>query len=409
MKKTLFMIILLSLSVALLSCVSTNDQSQISEHEDAGSKPDKIIYSEKLSIWPKQDGTYYVANLGYCKDSVIIVPPISPEGGTVTALENFHISQYPFVTGLIIPDTILRIGGIFNGVEEFNFNEYNGGYYIGTLSNPYYAFIRPASKDLTLCQLHPNTKIIAGEAFADCEALTEVVLPDGLISVCHNAFDNCRTLSKIQLPDSLVHLGSIVFRECDTLTEIRIPDGVTEIGTSTFYECSGLANVTIGSNVTEIGSNAFYNCISLTEIKIPDKVKSIGNQAFYHCHKLKTAVIGNGVTRIENDAFIDCTALINLEIGENVHTIMNGAFKNCDSLTIVHIPDSVKFIGKEAFAYCDSIITVYLGAGIETVMQYAFSYDPALTDVYFPGSEDEYRAIVEIYNFVDTNKHFNYR
>ena len=389
----------------------TGDGGQSTETPDGAeeSPPVEIAYSEKLSIWPKQDGSYYVADLGYCKDSVIVVPPTSPEGGVVTSLENFHIGSYSFVTGMILPDTITQVGGIFRGVEEFDYNEYDGGYYVGTATNPYYAFIRPVSRDLTLCRLHPNTKIIAGEAFADCEALTEVVLPDGLLSICHNAFDNCSTLTEIQLPDSLIHLGSIAFRECDALTEIKIPDGVTEIGVSTFYGCSALANVTIGRGVTEIGGNAFESCISLTEIIIPDRVERIGGKAFFSCFKLEMAVIGNGVTYINSDAFNSCGALTDLTIGENVKTIMNGAFRRCNSLTVVRIPDSVRLIGKEAFAYCDSLTTVYLGSGLEEVTQYAFSYDPALTDVYFPGSEEEYRSIVQLNNFVNANKHFNYK
>ena len=389
----------------------TGDGGQSTETPDGAeeSPPVEIAYSEKLSIWPKQDGSYYVADLGYCKDSVIVVPPTSPEGGVVTSLENFHIGIYSFVTGMILPDTITQVGGIFRGVEEFDYNEYDGGYYVGTLSNPYHAFIRPVSKEISSITLHPDTRIVAGEAFSDCGALTEVILPDGLISICNSAFANCNSLSSVQLPASLTHLGGSVFNRCTSLTEIAIPDSVSEIAGGSFNGCSSLARVTIGGGVTEIGSMAFYNCALLAEIIIPDKVTAIGNDAFYRCYKLERVVIGSGVTRIDSQAFIDCTSLTDLTIGEGVHTIMNGAFKNCDSLTQVRIPDSVSYIGKDAFAYCDSLAAVYLGGGLETVIQYAFSYDPALTDVYFPGSEEEYRAIVQINNFIDANKHFNYK
>jgi hypothetical protein len=50
------------------------------------------------------------------------------------------------------------------------------------------------------------------------------------------------------------------------LTEITIPNSVISIGGSAFSECEGLTKVTIGNSVTSIEQEAFYYCKGLTEI-----------------------------------------------------------------------------------------------------------------------------------------------
>ena len=75
-------------------------------------------------------------------------------------------------------------------------------------------------------------------------------------------------------------VGYCAFARCNGLTDVVIPDGVTNIGHYAFYECSGLTNVTIPDGVTSIGDWAFRGCSGLTSVTIPDSVTSIGEGAF---------------------------------------------------------------------------------------------------------------------------------
>jgi len=75
-------------------------------------------------------------------------------------------------------------------------------------------------------------------------------------------------------------IGDDAFAGCESLTSITIPDSVTAIGDFAFYECTSLTTVTIGDSVTTIGSDAFCDCTNLTSITIPDSVTTIGRSAF---------------------------------------------------------------------------------------------------------------------------------
>ena len=52
-------------------------------------------------------------------------------------------------------------------------------------------------------------------------------------------------------------IGDFAFARCESLISIVIPDSVISIGRSAFDGCSSLATVHIGDSVTSIGYGAF--------------------------------------------------------------------------------------------------------------------------------------------------------
>ena len=101
--------------------------------------------------------------------------------------------------------------------------------------------------------------------------------------------------TNLEIPEEMWYLGAMrpvtsigdyAFALCDSLRSIDIPDGVTTIGHYAFGTCTNLTSVTIGSGVTTIGSFAFSSCSSLRSIVIPDSVTTIGQSAFYGCASL---------------------------------------------------------------------------------------------------------------------------
>ena len=124
------------------------------------------------------------------------------------------------------------------------------------------------------------------------------------------AFANCNNLISIEIPNSVTSIGSSAFWDCSKLTNITIPEGVTSIEDLAFFHCSSLKRVTIPSSVTSIGNEAFRYCSSLTSIEIPEGVTSIGVSAFNWCGSLKSIKIPDSVTSISSYAFYGCSNLL---------------------------------------------------------------------------------------------------
>ena len=283
-----------------------------------------------------------------------------------------------------------------------------------------YAFYDLTSlKEISL----PDSIEIIGEyAFSGCSSLTSLEIPNSVTSIGSIAFSRCSSLENIYyigtledylgitfgynwcssgyslyideelitdivIPDSVISIGNYVFQDCLSLTNLVIQDSVTEIGNYTFEGCTNLTTLTIGEGVNSISQYAFRNCTSLTEITIPDSVTTIGEYAFYGCTRVTTLTIGEGVNSISQCAFRNLTYL----------TTLNFNAKNCSHLTggnrvfarssyirpgtTVTFGDSVEIIPSYLFDSSVAIITVIIGNSVYSIGSYAFSGCTSLTEV----------------------------
>ena len=101
-------------------------------------------------------------------------------------------------------------------------------------------------------------------AFAGCEKLTEVSLP------------NCETIARY------------IFLSATSLVSVNLPK-VTEATGNMFQFCSSLKNINI-PKVTELTSNSIRDCAALEKIDLP-KVTKIFAQAFLNCGKLSAVIL----------------------------------------------------------------------------------------------------------------------
>ena len=301
---------------------------------------------------------------------------------------------------------------------------------------------------LTNIVIPSTVKILDAEAFKSCtnlETVEFVTVQNGagedvawtLDKIGMGAFANCEKLGEIELPESVEVLDENAFLSCTALTRVVTQGNandalvVREIGFAAFrfafvsstnsypsygssYPSFGSTSVVIklegvetmnakafeGSNATEIyisnipadtvnGTPArelkeivewtFFNCKQLTTLVLPNTVETIGNYAVSACEKLTAFRMPKAITSIAGYAFSDCFELtvLNdnneeiLEFNQGVW-IGNSAFENCAELKEVAFnfeldtanPETVT-IGMKAFAGCTNLEWVYLPYAVE--------------------------------------------
>lgn len=202
-------------------------------------------------------------------------------------------------------------------------------------------------------------------AFMFCINLTNISLPNSVISIGRLAFDSCSSLTTITIPNSVTTIGNGAFGDCDNLTSIAIPYSVTSIGVEAFAYCNSMSQMVVDSGNTVYDSRD--NCDAIIETAtnklisgckntvIPNSVTSIGECAFEYCFGLTSIEIPNAVTSIGVSAFAYCSGLTSVIMGESLTTIEMMAFYNCDNLTTIFIPNSVAYIGSIAFSACNNL------------------------------------------------------
>ena len=146
----------------------------------------------------------------------------------------------------------------------------------------------PRNPEATEYDIVEGTRVIGGSAFYRCRRLTRVGIPDSVTEIGSIAF--CRSgLTEIQLPGGLRALGRYAFADCDALGSMLIPEGVDRIPFGLCAGCERLALVSIPEGVTAIGDGAFCGCPSLDLVLMPRSVTEIGHGAFDGCPVLHIA------------------------------------------------------------------------------------------------------------------------
>ena len=248
----------------------------------------------------------------------------------------------------------------------------------------------------------PDTvKHIAGGVFKNNSKISEVILPNELLSIGDNALYGT-ALSTVTIPRSVTKIGTNAFPSCNlkvyqpsagydynSSNKTVLNDSYTK-GNDTFYyiiksddtaEIIGCKTTSTeltvpeeidGHTVSSIGDYGFAKCSTLKSITIPKNIKTIGKYAFDGCTGLINATIPTTVSSVGDYAFNNCAGLKNVTISEGVESIGKGCFYNCTSLAEAVVPDTAKYVGAYAFYNCTSMVNATIGTTTESIGEYTF-------------------------------------
>ncbi len=168
-------------------------------------------------------------------------------------------------------------------------------------------------------------------------------VPSTVTNILHSAFVLCRGLTNITLPDSLISIGPWAFAWCSGLTSIAVPNGTIDIGVAGFYACTGITNIALPSSVISMGEEVFGYCYGLQHITLPNSLLAIPDYAFMGCTGLTMVIVGDHVAAIGSRAFQGCTGLTSLCFAGNRPKLWDEVFK------WAHIPTMYYLAGRSGW------------------------------------------------------------
>lgn len=238
---------------------------------------------------------------------------------------------------------------------------------IGNGNKAEYRLVSVYDKSLTSLQIKEGTAEISAKAFAGCDQLEILCIPDSVKTIDSNTFKDCSSLKKITCADEKLLAGTAVRSEADVLVkkadfaEISLEDGMlygTDVeGNTVLFSVSAhkSGSIQIKAGTSILAKGAFEDCSNITDLQFEDEsLKEIGEDCFAGCSSLKTLTLPDAVTALPDGAFRDCSSLETLN-AQKLISVGNKSFYGCSSLENLAFIKEAETLGKEAFYGCASL------------------------------------------------------
>ena len=276
-----------------------------------------------------------------------------------------------------------------------------------------------------------QVKAVGNNAFKNCNKLTSLTLPEGLVSIGNYSFYMTK-IKDIAFPTKLKSIGNDAF-SYSKMSTVSLPEGLESVGSYAFSNMSNLKKVILPSSLTAIGDYAFCYNGNLSTVEshiaepfdIPESAFAASSTYDYENYvniyspssatlyvplntkskyvaakgwnmfaaveegELKEEFDGilkysystgsNKATVIQDDSYQELTEVTipsTATLGGKtcqVTTIGNDAFKSCSKLTSLTLSEGLVSIGKYSF-YNIGINEIAFPATLKSVGDYAFAY-----------------------------------
>ena len=237
-----------------------------------------------------------------------------------------------------------------------------------------YAFYNQKSLVTKIKDSFPNLKTIHQYAFLNCTSITEIDMPDGLITLEQNSFSSCTNVAKITVTAWAANVSStqvplLSIFGTTTLSSLKtIIIKTTNIPNNGLRASSGTNPIETvdAQNVTTIGQNAFSNCDLITSLDLPN-VTSVAGFGFYYMHGL-TSINLPKVEQLDGNTFANCSALTTVSFPKV--KVLSGAntFNGCNALTSISF-DALEHI-KYAWGTSSALADITIGTNAVCQLDY---------------------------------------
>ena len=268
----------------------------------------------------------------------------NPESIKLTS-KNYHLTDMPESGEVIIPETIVDNGIIYNvtgiGYDAFtnkNITKITIPKSVVEIDND--ALIGKGTiEHIAVDSENPKFKDIDGVLFTK-SGKTLIQYPES------------RPGTEYTVPNTTKTIGSFSFNHNKNLVTINVPEGVETIKQQAFLNAKNLKEINL-SHIKYIEYMSFYRCTKLETVTLPsDFINYMGNSMFDSCESLKTLILPTIIEKLHGAAFFEgCSSLTSVTLPTNITEIERAMFYECGKLTNITIPEGVIKIGDRAFQY----------------------------------------------------------
>lgn len=182
-------------------------------------------------------------------------------------------------------------------------------------------------KQLVNLMLSDNTTVIEDYAFADCDRLSVISIPERVKAFGVQSFRNDISLLRIPMPSGLTSINDYAFMGCNGLSEITIPASVTNIGDGIVKDCQNISKINVAEGNSHFASEngVLYTSIfdkllifpvnyESSSYAVKDGTKRIAPYAFVNSKRLSEVTLPSTLSNIGADAFIGSVNLSSLQV-----------------------------------------------------------------------------------------------
>lgn len=283
--------------------------------------------ANSLAFSQNPDGTLTVVGLLHRHLQQVVIPDAF-EGRAVTRVGEWAFAMSDDLTDIALPKTLQSIGDrAFAVCKRLRCVTFPDSL---CLIGDRAFFDCP---ELDVVSIPSSVRTIGDGAFALCGLNSIHISPankhyaavDGcLIDRDSNLLIAGCNRSVIPNDGTIYAIGEGAFAKCNELESVTIPDSVYWIGEMAFYGCQSLEEVTILPGTSTIKGEAFMRCERLMTIRLPDTLTCIDCAAFRFCGKLEQITLPASVNYIGRVAFADCPALAQVHFADPDGWTVNG-------------------------------------------------------------------------------------